>query len=157
NTGWPRLPIDRVFTVAGFGTVVTGTLIHGELRLGQEVAIVPGEKRGRVRGLQSHKKKAEAMPAGTRVAVNVSGLGTEDLQRGDVLTAPGWLRPTRTLDVRLRLVPSAPKPLAHTALVSFHTGALEALARASLLDHPQLPPGERGRARPPRAQAAAVR
>src|SRR5262245_50656332 len=144
NTGWPRLPIDRVFTVAGFGTVVTGTLIHGELRLGQEVAVVPGDKRGRVRGLQTHKKKAEVVPAGTRVAVNISGLGTEDLQRGDVLTSPGWLRPTRSVDVRLRLVPSAPKPLAHNALVSFHTGAVETLARARLLDHQELPPGESG-------------
>jgi len=95
NTGWPRLPIDRVFTVAGFGTVITGTLIHGELRLGQEVEIQPSGKRGRIRGLQSHKKKAEVMPAGTRVAVNLSWLGTEDLQRGDVLTSPGWLRPSR--------------------------------------------------------------
>ena len=59
NTGWPRLPIDRVFTVAGFGTVVTGTLVHGELRLGQEVEVQPGGKRGRVRGLQSHKRKVE--------------------------------------------------------------------------------------------------
>jgi len=144
NTGWPRLPIDRVFTIAGFGTVVTGTLVHGELRLGQEVEIQPSGKRGRIRGLQTHKKKAEVVPAGTRVAVNVSGLGTEDLQRGDVLTAPGWLRPTRTVDVRLRLVPEAPKPLPHNALVTFHTGAVETMARVGLLDHQELPPGESG-------------
>jgi len=144
NTGWPRLPIDRVFTVAGFGTVVTGTLIHGELRLGQEVEIQPSGKRGRIRGLQSHKKKAELMPAGTRVAVNLSGLSTEDLQRGDVLTSPGWLRPTRVVDVRLRLVPSAPKPLAHNALVTFHTGAVEAMARVGLLDRQELAPGQSG-------------
>jgi len=144
NTGWPRLPIDRVFTIAGFGTVVTGTLVHGELRLGQEIEIQPSGKRGRIRGLQTHKKKAEVVPAGTRVAVNVSGLGTEDLQRGDVLTAPGWLRPTRTVDVRLRIVPDAPKPLAHNALVTFHTGAAEAMARVGLLDHQELAPGESG-------------
>ncbi|HEY7059944.1 MAG TPA: selenocysteine-specific translation elongation factor [Chloroflexota bacterium] len=144
NTGWPRLPIDRVFTIAGFGTVVTGTLVHGELRLGQEVEIEPSGKRGRIRGLQTHKKKAEVVPAGTRVAVNVSGLGTEDLQRGDVLTSPGWLRPTRTVDVRLRLVPDAPRPLPHNALVTFHTGAVEAMARVGLLDHQELPPGESG-------------
>jgi selenocysteine-specific elongation factor len=144
NTGWPRLPIDRVFTVAGFGTVITGTLIHGELRLGQEVEIQPSGKRGRIRGLQSHKKKAEVMPAGTRVAVNLSGLGTEDVQRGDVLTSPGWLRPTRAVDVRLRVVAGAPKPLAHNALVTFHTGAVETMARVGLLDHQELPPGESG-------------
>lgn len=144
NTGWPRLPIDRVFTVAGFGTVVTGTLVHGELRLGQEVEVLPAGKRGRIRGLQSHKRKAETMPAGTRVAVNVSGLGTEDLQRGDVLTAPGWLRPTRVVDVRLRLIAQAPKPLAHNALVTFHTGAVETTARVGLLDRQELQPGESG-------------
>jgi selenocysteine-specific elongation factor len=144
NTGWPRLPIDRVFTIAGFGTVVTGTLVHGELRLGQEVEIQPSGKRGRIRGLQSHKKKVETVPAGTRVAVNISGLGTEDLQRGDVLTSPGWLRPTRTLDVRLRLVDGAPKPLPHNALVTFHTGAVETMARVGLLDHQELKPGESG-------------
>jgi selenocysteine-specific elongation factor len=144
NTGWPRLPIDRVFTAAGFGTVVTGTLVHGELRLTQDVEISPSGKRGRIRGLQTHKKKAEVVPAGTRVAVNVSGLGTEDLQRGDVLTSPGWLRPTRTVDVRLRIVPSAPKALAHNTLVTFHTGAVEAMARVGLLDHQELPPGESG-------------
>ncbi|HWP28173.1 MAG TPA: selenocysteine-specific translation elongation factor [Chloroflexota bacterium] len=144
NTGWPRLPIDRVFTIAGFGTVVTGTLIHGELRLGQEVEIVPAGKRGRIRGLQSHKKRVEVVPAGTRVAVNLSGLGVEDLQRGDVLTSPGWLRPTRAVDVRLRLIAEAPKPLAHNALVTFHTGATETLARVSLLDREELAPGESG-------------
>ncbi len=144
NTGWPRLPIDRVFTMSGFGTVVTGTLVHGELRLGQEVEILPSGKRGRIRGLQTHKKKVEAAPAGTRVAVNVSGLGTEDLQRGDVLTAPGWLLPTRAIDVRLRLIASAPKPLAHNALVTFHTGAVETMARVGLLDHQELKPGQSG-------------
>ncbi len=144
NTGWPRLPIDRVFTIAGFGTVVTGTLVHGELRVGQEIEIVPGGKRGRVRGLQSHKRRVEVVPAGTRVAVNVSGLGTEDVQRGDVLTAPGWLRPTRAIDVRLRLLASAPRPLPHNALVMFHTGAVEAMARVGLLDRDALQPGESG-------------
>ncbi|HLI28019.1 MAG TPA: selenocysteine-specific translation elongation factor [Chloroflexota bacterium] len=144
NTGWPRLPVDRVFTIAGFGTVVTGTLVHGELRLGQEVEIVPSGKRGRVRGLQSHKRRVEVVPAGTRVAVNVSGLATEDVQRGDVLTAPGWLRPTRVVDARLRLLASAPRPLPHNALVTFHTGAVEATARVGLLDRNELRPGESG-------------
>jgi selenocysteine-specific elongation factor len=144
NTGWPRLPIDRVFTISGFGTVVTGTLVHGELRLGQEIEVLPSGKRGRIRGLQTHKRRVEAAPAGTRVAVNIAGLGTEDLQRGDVLTAPGWLRPTRAVDVRLRIVAGAPKPLPHNALVTFHTGAVETMARVALLDHQELRPGESG-------------
>src|SRR6266508_1507468 len=95
GAGHPRLPIDRVFTMAGFGTVVTGTLIDGELRLGQEAELVPSGRRARIRGLQSHRKKVETAPAGTRVAVNLSGLSTEELARGDVLTAPRTLRSTR--------------------------------------------------------------
>src|SRR5262245_10283006 len=79
DTARPRLPIDRVFTVAGFGTVVTGTLIDGELRLGQELEVQPGGLRARVRGLQSHRKKLETIPACTRTAVNLGGLAVEDL------------------------------------------------------------------------------
>ena len=103
NTGRPRLPIDRVFTVAGFGTVVTGTLIDGELHLGQELEVQPGGLKGRVRGLQSHRKKLDAIPAGTRTAVNLGGLAVEDLRRGQVLSAPGAFRATRAVDARLRL------------------------------------------------------
>jgi selenocysteine-specific elongation factor len=143
-TGKPRLPIDRIFTMAGFGTVVTGTLLDGELRLGQELEIQPGGRRTRVRGLQSHKRKTETVPAGTRVAVNLSGLATDDLARGQVLTSPGWLRPTRVLDARLRLIEDAPRPLAHNALVSFHTGSAETLAKVGLLDVASLEPGQIG-------------
>jgi selenocysteine-specific elongation factor len=144
NGGKPRLPIDRVFTIAGFGTVVTGTLIDGELRVGQEVEIQPSGRRTRVRGLQSHKKKVDRVPAGTRVAVNVSGVATEELERGEVLTAPGSLRPTRVVDVRLRLLESTPRPLGHNAALTFHTGAAETSAKAALLDRQQLEPGETG-------------
>jgi selenocysteine-specific elongation factor len=133
-TGKPRLPVDRVFTMAGFGTVVTGTLIDGELRLGQELELQPSGRKTRVRGLQSHKKKAETVPAGSRVAVNLSGLPTDDVKRGDVLTSPGWLRPTRMVDARLRLIDAAPRPLTHNSLVAFHTGAAETLAKVGLLD-----------------------
>ena len=114
DTDRPRLPIDRVFTVAGFGTVVTGTLIDGELSLGQELEVQPGGLRARVRGLQSHRKKLERIPAGTRTAVNLGGLAVEDLRRGQVLGAPGTLRPTRAVDARLRLIRDAP-PLRHNA------------------------------------------
>ena len=146
QTGWPRLPVDRVFTMSGFGTVVTGTLIDGELRLGQEAELQPSGRRARVRGLQSHRKRVDVAPAGTRVAVNLSGIGTDEVERGDVLTSPGWLTPTRALDVRLRVVADAPKPLAHNAQVTFHTGAAEALGRVALLEHQELAPGETGMA-----------
>ena len=144
SNGAPRLPIDRVFTIAGFGTVVTGTLLDGELRTGQEVEIQPSGRRTRIRGLQSHKKKVERAAAGSRVAVNLSGLATDQLLRGHVLTNPGTVRPTRLVDVRLRLLESAPKPLGHNAALTFHTGAAESTARAALLDRQQLKPGETG-------------
>jgi selenocysteine-specific elongation factor len=143
-TGKPRLPIDRIFTMPGFGTVVTGTLIDGELRLGQELEVQPGGRKSRVRGLQSHKRKAETVPAGTRVAVNLSGLATDDLVRGQVLTSTGWLHPTRVVDARLRLIKGAPRPLSHNALVTFHTGAAETLAKVGLLDRGSLEPGQSG-------------
>jgi len=141
NSARPRLPIDRVFTVAGFGTVVTGTLIDGELHLGQELEVQPGGLRTRVRGLQSHRKKLETIPAGTRTAVNLGGLAVDDLHRGQVLAAPGTLKPTRAVDARLRLIADA-RPVRHNAQVSFHTGAAETLGKLSLLDRDELQPGE---------------
>ncbi|HET6316388.1 MAG TPA: selenocysteine-specific translation elongation factor, partial [Chloroflexota bacterium] len=141
NTGRPRLPIDRVFTVAGFGTVVTGTLIDGELRLSQEVEVQPGGLRTRIRGLQSHRKKQEQVPAGTRTAVNLGGLAVEDLRRGQVLTTPGTIKPTKAVDAQLRLIGDA-RPLRHNTEVSFHTGAAETLAKVSLLDRDELEPGQ---------------
>jgi selenocysteine-specific elongation factor len=141
STGRPRLPIDRIFTVAGFGTVVTGTLLDGELKLGQELEVQPGGLRTRVRGLQSHKKKLDTVPAGTRTAVNLGGLAVEDLYRGQVLVPPGTLQPTRALDAQLRLIPDA-RPVRHNTQVSFHTGAAETLAQLTLLDRDELQPGE---------------
>jgi selenocysteine-specific elongation factor len=144
QTGRPRLPVDRVFTMAGFGTVATGTLIDGQLRVGQEVEILPSGRRVRIRGLQSHRKQVETASAGTRVAVNLAGVATEDLERGEVITTPAWLKPTRVVDVRLRLVRDTERPLAHNALVTFHTGAAEALGRVGLLDANELQGGQIG-------------
>ena len=139
--GRPRLPIDRVFTVAGFGTVVTGTLIGGQLRVGQEVEVVPGDIRTRVRGLQMHKRKSDVAQPGNRVAVNLATLATTDLVRGQVVTALGWLRPTQVLDVAIRTLPKA-RPLTHNAVATFHTGSAETVARVQLLDVDEVRPGE---------------
>ena len=133
-----------MFTVAGFGTVVTGTLVDGELHVGQEVEILPAGVRTRVRGLQTHKRRVERAPAGQRVAVNLAGVDAARLQRGDVLSSPGWLRPTTLIDARLRLVADAPKPLRHNTPVTFHTGAMETMAKVYLLDREEIGPGERG-------------
>jgi selenocysteine-specific elongation factor len=144
DKGHPRLPIDRVFSVAGFGTVVTGTLNDGSLQIGQEVEVVPGELHSRVRGLQSHKHKTETAAPGSRVAVNLGGLAVEDLRRGQVVTTPGWLQPTVRIDARLHLLADAPKPLAQNALLDFFAGAAESSCRVTLLDTEKLEPGHAG-------------
>ncbi len=142
ESGKPRLPIDRVFTVAGFGTVVTGTLIGGPLEIGQEVEIQPAGLRSRVRGLQSHRSKVDRAQPGSRTAVNLSGIAVEDLARGQVLTTPGWLVPTRLLDAQLRLVPSSPVALEQNDEVDVFIGAAEFPARVTLLNAECLKPGQ---------------
>jgi len=142
ETGRPRLPIDRVFSIAGFGTVVTGTLVDGRLQTGQEVTILPRGLKARIRGLQTHKAKVEVATPSSRVAANLTGVNREQLQRGDVLTIPGWLRPTSLLDVRLRLLKDAPRPLAHNVTVHFFTGTAQCQARVRVLDRKEIPPGE---------------
>jgi selenocysteine-specific elongation factor len=141
DLGRPRLPIDRVFTIAGSGTVVTGTLIDGSLAVGQEVEIVPAGLKSRLRGLQTHKSKIDKASPGSRVAANLVGVNTSQLERGDVVTTPGWLKPTRLVTVKLDLIAYLPRPLRHGATVSFHTLAAETMARVRLLEGDELAPG----------------
>jgi selenocysteine-specific elongation factor len=142
DIGRPRLPIDRAFTIAGFGTVVTGTLLDGSLREGQEVEVLPAGLHSRIRGLQAHRQKVQTAPPGRRTAVNLAGLSVEELERGMVVTTPGWLRPTTALDVRLRAVRYLRRPLRHSMTVTFHTGSAEVEGRLLLLDREELPPDE---------------
>ncbi len=142
ETGRPRLPIDRVFTISGFGTVVTGTLINGPLHVGEEVEFLPHGLTARIRGLQAHKQKVEIAVPPSRVAVNLAGVSKEQLQRGEVLTTPGWLRPTSRLDTRLKLLKDAPRPLTHNTMVDFFTGAAQCQARVRVLDRKEIAPGE---------------
>ena len=144
DLGKPRLPVDRVFTMPGFGTVVTGTLSDGSLRLGDEVEILPASLRGRVRGLQTHKRKEDQAVPGSRTAVNISGVDVEAVQRGSVVAHPGDYQPTRRLDVRFRLLPDVTQPLRHDTEVKFFVGAAEVLARLRLLGSEELLPGEEG-------------
>ncbi len=144
HIGRPRLPVDRVFTIQGFGTVVTGTLLDGALSVGQEVEIVPQGLRARIRNLQMHKTSVETAQPGGRAAINLVGIAKTDLARGDVITLPGWLRPTTLLDARLELLKSAPRPLTHNAEVDLYVGAKEARAHVRLLDSDELQPGQRG-------------
>jgi len=142
DLGRPRLSIDRVFSIAGFGTVVTGTLIDGRLTVGEEVQILPGDLRARIRGLQMHKTKVQEALPGSRVAINLSGVAVEDLRRGQVVTRPGWLEPTMLLDARLKLLNRVPWPLKHNAAVEFYAGSARVVGYVRILDKEQLLPGE---------------
>ena len=142
DMGRPRLPVDRVFTMAGSGTVVTGTLIDGSLAVGQEVEIVPAGLKSRLRGLQTHKSRINTASPGSRVAANLVGVTTSQLQRGDVVTKPGWLKPTKMVTVKLSLIPYLQRPLRYGTTVSFHTGAAETMAKIRLLEGDELRPGE---------------
>ena len=142
DNGRPRLPIDRAFTMSGFGTVVTGTLMDGPLSVGQEVEVLPGVLRSRVRGLQTHGRKVETAPPGRRTAANLGGLAVDDLERGMVVTAPGWLKPVKSLDIRLRAVRYTNRPVRHNLSVTFHTGPAEVEGKLLLLDRDQVLPGE---------------
>ena len=144
NLGRPRLPIDRVFTISGFGTVVTGTLMDGSLKLGEEIEILPQGLRGRVRGLQGHKKKEETAQPGSRTAVNITGVEVEAVRRGDVLITPGKYTLSGRLDVWFRLLPDATTPLKHDTEVKLFVLASEVVARVRLLGTEELKPGEEG-------------
>jgi selenocysteine-specific elongation factor len=144
DLGRPRLPIDRVFSMPGFGTVVTGTLIDGRLAQGDEVEILPSGLRGRIRGLQTHQKKEqEALPA-SRTAVNVSGLDLADIRRGQVLAHPGQYTATRRLDARLRLLKDVTAPLRHAGEVKLFAGTSETMATVRLLGTEELAAGQEG-------------
>ena len=144
DNGHPRLPIDRAFTISGFGTVVTGTLVGGRLSVGDEVELAPGGQRGRVRGIQTHKQSVKSGMPGSRVAANLSGIGHESIARGQILTDRGWLKESEALDVRLRVVQDSPVAVKHQASVTLHLGTSETLARVRLLDEQELGPGESG-------------
>jgi selenocysteine-specific elongation factor len=144
DLGRPRLPIDRVFSMPGFGTVVTGTLTDGALLLGDEVEILPGGAKGRVRGLQTHKKKEERAVPGSRTAVNISGVALEEIQRGEVVVRPNQYQPTRRADVRLRLLADGSASLKHASEVKVFLGTAETIAAVRILGAEELVPGEEG-------------
>jgi selenocysteine-specific elongation factor len=142
DIGKPRLMIDRAFTISGSGTVVTGTLVDGSLETGAEVEILPSGLKTRLRGLQTHKSRINVASPGSRVAANLSGVATSQLERGDVLTKPGWLVPTTRLDVRLRILSNLKRPLRHGTAVGFFSGATEVTAKVHLLEKEKVGSGE---------------
>jgi len=140
----PRLPIDRVFTMRGFGTVVTGTLIDGKLQVGQEIEILPLGLKTHIRSLETHQRKLDTAHPGSRVAANLARLATGKPKRGMVITTPGWLQPAQFLDVKLRVVPNLPHDVTHNMSVTFHSGTSEVGAKVRLLDREKLGVEERG-------------
>jgi len=138
-----RLPIDRVFTMPGFGTVVTGTLISGTIRPGDRLTVMPRDLPVRVRQVEVDGPVAEAV-AGQRVGVSLVGVDKDDVRRGDVLTDPGAILPTTAFEGRLRLLADAPRPLRHNDRVHMHTGTAEVLGRVLLREGELLAPGGSG-------------
>ena len=138
----PRLPIDRSFSISGFGTVVTGTLIDGPLSVGQEIEITPSGLSARIRGLQSHGKSETEFGPGTRVAANLSGIEATQISRGDVLSLPNSINISEAFDVRLHVVEDAPNPLRHNMFVNLHTGSSEVVSRLRLLEGEEVQPGQ---------------
>jgi len=144
SEGLFRLPIDRVFTMKGFGTVVTGTMISGSLSLGETVQVLPSGIEGKVRNLQVYGRSIEKTVAGERAAVNLQGIETSAIERGDVLIRPNTLNPTRLVDAYLEYLPDAPRPLKHRTKQRFHVGTTLANSSIFLLDREELAPGGTG-------------
>ena len=140
--GRPRLPVDRVFSIRGSGTVVTGTLSGGALDADAEAVLLPAGRRVRIRGLQAHGRPVRRATPAMRVAVNLAGVATAEVARGDVLALPGQWRPTRTADCRLRCLPGAPAPLRARGAYLLYAGAAETAVRLQPLDAIEVPPGE---------------
>jgi selenocysteine-specific elongation factor len=144
DRGRPRLPVDRVFTMRGSGTVVTGTLSGGALRAGGEAELLQAGRRVRVRGLQGHGRPLAKAVGARRLAVNLAAVATDQVARGDVLVLPGQWAATTTADCRLRCLPGAPAPLRGRGAYLLYAGAAETPARLQPLDAAELPPGTDG-------------
>ncbi len=144
DLGRPRLAIDRAFTLTGFGTVVTGTLVDGAFAVGDEIEILPAGRRARIRGIQTHKRALESASPGSRVALNLAGVEKDELERGMVVVNPGTLAPVSVLSARLEVLGSASDAITHDEAVKVHAGTAEVMARVSLLEAPTLEPGSSG-------------
>ncbi len=137
-----RLPVDRVFTMKGFGTVITGTTVSGTIRTGDEITVYPQEISGRIRGIQVHNKDANQVSAGLRTAINIQGTEREQIQRGNILAAKGSLRPTYMVDVDLSLLKTSPRKIKNRAKARFHSGTAEIISTVILLDRDELNQGD---------------
>lgn len=140
----PRLPVDRAFTISGFGTVVTGTLSDGPLKVGTEVEIQPSGLTGRIRTLQVHERNEETVLPGTRLAVNISGIDHDQISRGDVLSLPGSISSSTAFDAFFRAIVEAPRAVRHNHKVTIFTGTSEVPATVRVLEGDEIQQGKSG-------------
>ncbi len=143
DSGLFRIPVDRVFTMKGFGSVVTGTLVSGSVNVGDTVEVLPRRIHAKVRGIQVHNEAQECAEAGQRTAINLQGVDRAALERGDVVAHPGIFESSQRLDVRLEYLGGAGRVLKNRALTRFHTGTSEIMARVVLIDREELQPGQK--------------
>ena len=143
DSGLFRIPVDRVFTMKGFGSVVTGTLVSGSVNVGDTVEVLPRGIHAKVRGIQVHNEPQESAEAGQRTAINLQGVDRAALERGDVVAHPGIFESSQRLDVRLEYLGGAGRVLKNRALTRFHTGTSEIMARVVLIDREELQPGQK--------------
>ena len=142
DSGFFRLPADRVFTMKGFGTVITGTLMSGKAKVGDTIQIMPGQIKAKIRGIQIHNEMEEVAVAGQRTAMNLQGIDKDTIQRGNILTPPDTFEPTVRMDISLKYLPGTRKKLKNRTPVRFHTGTSEIISRIILLDKNEIEPGE---------------
>lgn len=144
DLGKPRLWIDRVFSLSGFGTVVTGTLQDGELRIGEEIEVLPHGIKARIRGLQTHKKSEQLAVPGSRVAVNLTGIKTDQIDRGNLLAKPTVIKPTQRIDAFIRMLPDALFSMKHDAFLKCYIGSAQCSARVRVIGEESIEPGKLG-------------
>ncbi|OEF97845.1 selenocysteine-specific translation elongation factor [Desulfuribacillus alkaliarsenatis] len=139
-----RMPIDRIFSISGFGTVVTGTAISGMVNIGDKIELLPDGQEGRIRGVQHHSSKVETGYAGQRLALNISGLESAEIERGMVVAEPSIFQPTNRIDVRIQMIDPSPRELANRSRVRIYTGSSEVFGRVVLLESDTLNSGQAG-------------
>lgn len=144
DTGIFRCPIDRIFSMKGFGTIVAGTVISGRLNKLETIEVLPTQKRTRIRNLQVHNQPAIEVFAGQRAAFNLMDITVPEIYRGCEMSIPGYLKPTKVIDAELSLLPNVRKPLMNRERVRLHKGTSEVMARVIILDKEKIEPGEKG-------------
>lgn len=143
DSGQPRLPVDRVFSLRGFGTIVTGTLVGGAFRVGEEVVVQPAGISTRIRGLQTHKKKTEIASPGSRTAINLTNVNVDEVNRGDVVTLQGLYLPTARIDVMVEMLSNASGKIRHNDELKLFVGTNQVIAKARLIGTEEMLPGQK--------------